>query len=364
MSTTVNVICYKSKVLKNNEHPLMLRVCKDRKRKYISLGLSISPIHWDFKLNKPKPNCPNKEQLETLIADKIKSFNSQIIEFKATDKEFTATTLMQSVNKPAKIKTVKELFEQHIEYLLSVNRVRYAEMYQYVFQSLIYFNGHLDIYFPEIDASWLKKFEVYLQNKNLSMNTIGIHFRGLRVLYNLAIEEKIVKQDYYPFKEFKVSKRREATAKRSITKEDIMAVINYKGRTEYECLAIDLFSFSYLSAGINLTDMARITSDNVIDNKLIYKRKKTNKLIKIPLQSKALEIIDKYRNDKSTYLFPIFSTVHKTEQQRIYRIRKVTRKINKCLKQIGKQLNLPITLTTYVARHSFSTLINSCCKRL
>ncbi|WP_455641869.1 Arm DNA-binding domain-containing protein [Parabacteroides johnsonii] len=31
MSTTVNVVCYKSKVLKNNELPLMIRVCKDRK---------------------------------------------------------------------------------------------------------------------------------------------------------------------------------------------------------------------------------------------------------------------------------------------------------------------------------------------
>ncbi|GHV04109.1 hypothetical protein FACS189416_1770 [Bacteroidia bacterium] len=28
MSTTIDVICYKSKVLKNNENPLMLRVAR------------------------------------------------------------------------------------------------------------------------------------------------------------------------------------------------------------------------------------------------------------------------------------------------------------------------------------------------
>ncbi len=33
-STTVNAVCYKSKVLSNNESPLTLRVTKDRKRKY------------------------------------------------------------------------------------------------------------------------------------------------------------------------------------------------------------------------------------------------------------------------------------------------------------------------------------------
>ena len=53
MSTTVNVVCYKSKVLKNNESPLMIRVCKDRKMKYQSLGISILPKYWDFKANKP-----------------------------------------------------------------------------------------------------------------------------------------------------------------------------------------------------------------------------------------------------------------------------------------------------------------------
>lgn len=31
MSTTIDVICYKYKVLKNNEHPLMLRLTKDQK---------------------------------------------------------------------------------------------------------------------------------------------------------------------------------------------------------------------------------------------------------------------------------------------------------------------------------------------
>lgn len=37
MATTVKVACYKSKVLSNNESPLMLRVTKDRKRESISM---------------------------------------------------------------------------------------------------------------------------------------------------------------------------------------------------------------------------------------------------------------------------------------------------------------------------------------
>ncbi len=44
MGTTINVVCYKSKVLKNNESPLMVRICKDGKRKYESIGISLEPI--------------------------------------------------------------------------------------------------------------------------------------------------------------------------------------------------------------------------------------------------------------------------------------------------------------------------------
>lgn len=85
MSTTVTVVCYKSKVLSNNESPLMLRVTKDRKRKYVSLGISVNPEHWDFSKNQPKAECPNREYIELLIADKLKEYSAKIVELKATN---------------------------------------------------------------------------------------------------------------------------------------------------------------------------------------------------------------------------------------------------------------------------------------
>ncbi|RGN94781.1 Arm DNA-binding domain-containing protein, partial [Phocaeicola vulgatus] len=51
MATTVNVLCYKSKTLSNGEHPLMIRICKDGKKKYVSLGVSVRAEHWNFEKN-------------------------------------------------------------------------------------------------------------------------------------------------------------------------------------------------------------------------------------------------------------------------------------------------------------------------
>ena len=78
MSTTVNVLCYKSKVLKNGENPLMLCISKDRKRKYQSLGVSVNPIFWDFEKNKPKVNKGHKTS-STKTNTFNKHFNALIL---------------------------------------------------------------------------------------------------------------------------------------------------------------------------------------------------------------------------------------------------------------------------------------------
>ena len=104
-------------------------------------------------------------------------------------------------------------------------------------------------------------------------------------------------------------------------------------------------------------DIANLTSDNIQDGKIVYKRQKTKKLIKIPLQSQAIELIKKYSKRNPPYLFPILSTFHKTDVQKANRIHKVISNVNRRLRDIGEELKLSLTLTTYVARHSQATVM-------
>jgi hypothetical protein len=107
-----NILCDKSKTLSNGENPLVIRVYKDGKKRYQSLGISINPQFWNFEKNKPKTNCPNKEQILRLISEKTKVFSEQILEYKATNKEFSAKTLIDKVIHPIKSKTVQNLFDK------------------------------------------------------------------------------------------------------------------------------------------------------------------------------------------------------------------------------------------------------------
>lgn len=336
----------------------MLRVTKDRKRKYVSLGISVNPEHWDFSKNQPKAECPNREYIELLIADKLKEYSAKIVELKATNQEFTSTTLVEKVcvNRVNR-KTVGDLFREYISSLTASGRKSYALSIKQLYNSLIEFNGHLDIPFSEMDIVWLRRYEAFLRRKGLAENTIGIRFRTLRSIYNVAIEEDAVSAELYPFKKLKVSKLHQETAKRALSKEDIERVLSYKSTNRYMRFPIDIFAFTYYCGGINFVDIAHLTKANITDGRLIYKRQKTKKLIKIPLQPQAVALIEKYSNDESQYLFPILSDFHKTDIQQANRIHKVISKVNERLKQIGKALNLPIALTTYVARHSQATVM-------
>ena len=78
MNGTVKVVCYRYKILSNGECPLMIRLCKDGKKKYQSLGISIKAELWDFKANLPKKKCPyeftNRFGLFLRFADKRYTF--------------------------------------------------------------------------------------------------------------------------------------------------------------------------------------------------------------------------------------------------------------------------------------------------
>lgn len=150
----------------------MLRVTKDRKLKYDSLGISLNPAHWDFSKNEPKADCPNREYIEMLIADKIKEYSAKIIELKATNQEFTSTSLVEKVSvKRTNRKTVANVFQEHITSLVKSGRKSYALSVKQLYNSLKEFCNSLDFYFSEMDVAWLKRYEQSACGQNEALSS-------------------------------------------------------------------------------------------------------------------------------------------------------------------------------------------------
>ena len=124
-----------------------------------------------------------------------------------------------------------------------------------------------------------------------------------------------------------------------------------------ECLAIDIFIFSYLNADINFIDIAKLKYSNIIENHLTYKQRKDKETDKHTITSRSNGNNNEAQEYEITVLVPVLSPFHKTEIQIANRLHKVLAKVNKHLKEIGEKLELPIPLTTYVARHSYATVL-------
>ena len=180
MSATINIMCYKSKTLSNGEHPLMIRICKDGKKKYKSLGISVNPDFWDFQKNRPKANCPNKELISRIILEKEAEFQKQILELKSEEKDFTAYSLLKSKKKQLLVKSVLDYYTQLILDLKSNSKYGNARIYNDSFRSLKNFTQNkLDFPFSEIDTDWLNEYEKWLRERQCKETTISLLFRTL-----------------------------------------------------------------------------------------------------------------------------------------------------------------------------------------
>ena len=362
MNATINVVCYKWKILANCEYPLMLRICKDGKKKYQSLGISVLPRYWDFIRNKPKPNCPNKEYIQKIILDKQTELQQRMLEFNSEQKEYTTTTLLNDENKKFELKTVSQFYQELIEQCKSNDKCGNRLIYKSSYNSLkVFTKNQLDIPFSAIDVSWLNKYEKWLRSKGNKETTMSLMFRTLRSAYNKAIKAKCARKSDYPFDEYKINKFDTKTQKRAIAKTEVLKFtkeVDDIGKRQYVQLSKDIFIFSYLCGGINFTDIANLTKANITNGRLHYIRQKTGKLIKLGISEEAMQIIKKYESESKGYLFPILNTnIHKTPLQKQNRIHKMLGKINKNLKLIAAQLNVDANMTTYVARHSFASVL-------
>lgn len=130
--------------------------------------------------------------------------------------------------------------------------------------------------------------------------------------------------------------------------------------------AKDFWLFSYLCNGLNLKDICRlrykdIDGDtlNVVRAKTQLSTKSNQKTISIHLPDQAKEIIEKWGQhpvSPSSYVFPIL-TEGLTALRERQLIQHFTKLVNKYMGRIGESLGISKHITSYTARHSFSTVL-------
>lgn len=194
-----------------------------------------------------------------------------------------------------------------------------------------------------------------------SETTIGIYSRTLRVIFNDAIEAKIVDPDTYPFGEKRFSPPIGRNIKKALSTEQIDAIKDYiPSPNSLEQRSHDLWLFSYFGNGMNFTDILHLKWKNISENTITFQRKKTIKNstdITVRINDSMKSVLTRWateRRNDNDFVFPFLNGLQSIEKQTamIHQIIKVT---NQHMNQIGSKLGIKGKINTYEARHSFAT---------
>lgn len=365
MSLNFSVVCRMDKITRKNETIPYLRCIINRKLKYVSLQFTINANYWDFEEQRLKDDCPNRQHYQFLIDSKLEEFRKRIQKLEVLEMDITFETLFPQQVKQ-KTCTIAQYFNVLINKQRELGKLKTASKYYFTLSSLNKFRS-MDIEFSEIDLKFLNDYEFFLRKAGLASNSIATKFSCLKAVYNKAREENIFNCTDSPFVKVKIGRLWTQTRKRAINKEDVQRLKELdlsslsKYATPYLEFARDIFLFSYYTAGINFKDISTLRYCDLDNGRIYYSRHKTNKSMNTLLLPGALAILNKYLKQEvkaEDYIFPILDrNIHITEQQQSDRIQKVLGQVNRKLKIISKALGLKINLTTYVARHTFATVL-------
>lgn len=349
---SIKIVLFTHKKLKDNSHPIVIQIIKDRKRKLISTGFSAKISEWNEKTNSPNRKHPNQAQLKLFLKQKLVNAETCLMDLSATEKAFSLEELVEKIKGEKKTGNVLEFWNKVIEELDKTGKKGNSSAYKNTFGVFKKFRKNKDLEFSELNYKMVVKFEEYLLKNGLQTNGISFHMRTLRALYNRAVKDELVSKENYPFAKYKIKK--EKTQHRALTKEEVKKIRDIKLENKALQVARDYFMFSFFTRGMSFIDMAYLKKENIHKDRIQYRRAKTGQLFTLKLTDEAKEIIDRYidNSGKTEYIFPIVQH----EENKFKEYRNSMRLTNKKLSKVGELVECSIPLTTYVARHSWATI--------
>lgn len=340
-------------------YPVKVRITCDRRSKYYETGVSLTEEEFKriFMKRVPAELLAKKETLSEAEAKavhllkEIKPFNFPVFERRFLQKSYDGSF-------------VETIFNEVIDRFKKQDRVGTAESYKLSLRKLLKFKPRLR--FEDVDATFLYKFEEWMIEQGNSITTVGIYTRSLRAIFNEAIERNLISKEYYPFSKRRYQVPTGRNVKKALALADIGKIFYYEPKTPQEAKAKAYWLFSYFANGMNMTDIAHLKYKDISGDFIHFERAKTTrslrsnpKIISVVINDEMRAIIKKWGNwnkSKEGFIFPVLDPALTPAQER-ERVKDLIWRINKALRSIATELKFDKPLTTYTARHSFSTVL-------
>lgn len=260
---------------------------------------------------------------------------------------YSTDDVVSEFQRASKENTFFIFMENVIVRLKQLGHTGTANNYRAALGSFKRFRAHEDIPIGAIDHVIMEDYQAYLNAAGLAPNSISFYMRILRAVYNRAVEQELA-NDRKPFRT--VFTGTEKTRKRAISIDDIPL---HRKRKRNTSRANSRFG---LCRGMSFIDAAFLRKTDIQNGVLTYRRHKTGQRLQVKIIRPIEELTGRYATDGLPYLLPIITVPGKDERKQY---ESALRRVNKSLKTIAEMAELPVTLTTYVTRHTWATVAKS-----
>ena len=359
------IVLFKKRKKKNGKYPAKLRLTHDRKQMYYNIDTKDRV--YEFTV----------DEFDKIISSKPRGLYKEIhIEFSLIEEK--SHKIIKSLDNFTfnQFKTrfaIKGTDMRNIYYFLDLRVNRYkttgygnktAITAKRQLQKFFKKKDFLD--FRDITVARLREFEFALRERGLKASTVASYMGVIQAMFYEAHRENIIPINIIPFGRDRFQITTSKGVKRALKKPDIEKIYKYKPEPfSHEEEAHDLWLFTYLCNGINMTDICNLKYRDISPDFITFIRHKTehassvSRPVIIPVTDDVREIIKRQGNidtSDDNYVFPIINN-SLTRLQKIYKIAWRVRKTNVHMQKIGKKLEIEQNITTYTARHSFATIL-------
>lgn len=352
---------FRASTIPTKEGTVFYQVIHNRVVRQVNPGYKLYPDEWDTA-NAEIVFPPGIESgrrnylvsLKSALAEDVRRFKGIITRFERAARDYTAEEVAERFLVSADSGGFMSFGRELVRQLKQICKMRTAEPYTTVLNSFGRFLGEKDVPLDEVDSYLMVEYEIFLHANDACPNTSSYYMRGLRAIYNRAVEKELTIQRS-PFKH--VYTGIDKTVKRAVPLK-IIRQIRKLDLTLFPAMdfARDIFMFSFYTRGMSFVDMAYLKKKDLQNGILSYRRQKTGQLLFIKWERPMQEIIDKYDTGGSPYLLPIIKNVNADER---WQYKNAAHLVNSKLKRLGEKLGLAMPLTSYVARHAWASIAKS-----
>jgi integrase/recombinase XerD len=356
--SSIKAILKIDKIRANGEAPLYVRIIKDRKPKYKSLGIYIDPKHWDEIGMKVKKSYPNSVRANNLIAQRIATLNDSLLRLETEEGAYQAQQVFEAISDKRSVGFL-EYSDRIVSRMESVNAIGMINRTRAVISKVREYLKGKDIPITDISVTWLKDYEAYLRThlKN-QLNTVASNTKIIRKILNEAESEDLIATGKNPFDRYQI--KTESTEVEYLTEEELtafMAVPLNEGTRIAQHR--DLYVFACYAGGIRIGDLLKLQWKSFDGERLNIITTKTGEPLSIKLGRVPLEILQKqseHRDSEGLVFNLLPENIDLADKKAIHvALSGTTAYINKNLKLVAKKAGIKKNIHFHTSRHTWAT---------